>query len=95
MSTRKKKLNIDRAAKGNRGGAGVGDLFKDTSGGLLGLYACNLGISTNLIAELSALIDGIIHAFQTGIRFLWIETDAQVLTEIIQNDMVPWTMAAR
>jgi len=32
---------------------------------------------------------------EAGIRFLWIERDAQVLTEIIHNDMVSWTMVAR
>ena len=50
------KLNFDGAAKGNPGLTGVGGAYQNAAEEIVGLYWGNIGVNTNNVAELKALI---------------------------------------
>ena len=69
------KLNSDGARKGS-GLAGARGLIRDATGRWHGGFCMNIGICSITIAELWGLYQGLILAWQMGIRLLVVEIDS-------------------
>lgn len=80
------KLNTDGASSSNTGMAGTGALVRDRSGKLVVALAANIGLATNVLAELWAIRDGIIMAQKKNIRKLHIENDSYTVLQMLRRD---------
>lgn len=69
----------DGASKGNPGDAGIGVVISDTKGSLLREIADYIGVTTNNVAEYSALIRGLKEAAELGATQVDICTDSELL----------------
>lgn len=62
----------------------------------MGAFACNLGISNSLIAELNGAMMAIEFASQKGWHHLWLETDSMLVTAAFKSiTIVPWHLRNR
>lgn len=79
------ELCIDGASKGNPGEAGIGVIIRnsDTVKKTLSEY---IGITTNNVAEYSALIFGLQEALIQNIRTIHIKTDSELLYKQITGE---------
>ncbi|KAH9763649.1 putative ribonuclease H protein [Citrus sinensis] len=78
------KLNSDGARKGS-GLAGAGGLIRDATGKWHGGFCMNIGICSVTIAELWGLYQGLILAWQMGIRLLVVEIDSLCVTQLLNR----------
>ena len=85
-SIQKKKVDSDGASAGNPGRAEGGGLLRDSNGHWVKGYARSIGFTTNVIAELWALRDGLNLALSEGIRNLIVELDARVVVDLIKSN---------
>ena len=91
------KLNIDGAVTRNPGASSAGGLIRNDQGCWLKGFSANLGRSSNIAAELWAILLGLRLAWEQGYRRVVIELDAQVALTLINNasDESPyWNMVA-
>ena len=72
-------LNTDGSALSNPGIAGVGGILRDHLGHWIADFSLHLGIATNNTAELAAVRQGLDMAWQLGFKFIWLETDFNVV----------------
>jgi ribonuclease HI len=70
---------IDGCARGNPGHAGSGLIIKDADGRILVKKARYVGITTNNVAEYTALIDGLREAVDLGAREVTVLTDSELI----------------
>ncbi|KAF6163956.1 hypothetical protein GIB67_041204 [Kingdonia uniflora] len=56
------KINTNGAAKGNPGKGGIGCIFHDSNGNVLGTLSKSLGLVTNYMEECEAIIHGVEYA---------------------------------
>lgn len=90
------KCNVDGAAHGCPGNSACGSLFRDYNSAALGNFSCNLGCSTYLFAELSAVIYATKIANSKGWLKLWIKTDLMLVVRAFTNlEIVPWRLHSR
>lgn len=80
------KLNSDGSALGNPGKAGGGVLIRDHQGNWVRGYARSLDNTSNSIAELWALRDGLDIAKELGIDNLIVEMDALSIVMLMSNN---------
>ncbi|KAF6142159.1 hypothetical protein GIB67_037077, partial [Kingdonia uniflora] len=67
------KINTDGAAKGNPGKGGIGCIFCDCNGNVMGTLSKGLELATNFKAECEAIIHGVEYAASFGWLIAWIE----------------------
>jgi len=79
------KLNVDGCCNGNPGNAGYGGLFRDVEGKWLGGFYGSLGLATNVRAELYAICQGLIAAWDLGYRTMLVETDSLEAINLIKE----------
>jgi ribonuclease HI len=79
------KLNFDGASKGNPGLYSFGVVFRDDQGNILLILAGSLGHDTNNVAELWALIQGLITANRMGFTKLIVEGDSQIILDLFSK----------
>ena len=79
------KLNTDGSAIGNLRLAGAGGILRDSSSGWLSSFSLNLGIATNNMAELAAVQQGLLLAWDLGFKFLQIELDSSIVLSWLTN----------
>ncbi|KAF6155008.1 hypothetical protein GIB67_035755 [Kingdonia uniflora] len=60
------EINIDEAARGNPGKGGIGCIFRDSDGKVLGTLSKGLGLVTNYTAECKVIIQGVESAVSNG-----------------------------
>lgn len=60
-------------------------IFKNNRGSVIGTYSFDVGISTALFAEISAVIQGIEYAHHCGWHRLRIELDYMVVIQFLQS----------
>jgi ribonuclease HI len=77
------KLNFDGASKGNPGPAGYGIVFRDHHGNILLIRAGYIGHSTNNVAELWGLTEGIQMAIKHNFSKLIVEGDSQIIINLL------------
>ena len=72
-------IHIDGCARGNPGHAGCGVVIKDAEGRVLVKKARYIGITTNNVAEYTALIDGLREATDLGAQEVTVLTDSELV----------------
>ena len=72
-------LNFDGAAKGNSGPAGFGGAVRNHEGQMLGIFWGDLGYSSNNLAELEGLVQGLKWATVIGWSPLIVEGDSSLI----------------
>ena len=70
------KLNVDGCCMDNPRNAGYGGLFRDVEGNWLGGFYGSLGFTTDMKAELYAICQGLVTAWDLGYRNILVETDS-------------------
>ncbi|KAF6146733.1 hypothetical protein GIB67_009019 [Kingdonia uniflora] len=70
------KLCCDGSALGNPGLSGIGIVYRDWEGRVLGTFCKAVGIITNYMAKVNAIIDGVEKAVHRGWKNLWIVSDS-------------------
>ena len=70
---------VDGCARGNPGHAGCGLIIKDAEGRILVKKARHIGITTNNVAEYTALIDGFREAVDLGAEEVTVLTDSELV----------------
>ncbi|KAF6172407.1 hypothetical protein GIB67_025912 [Kingdonia uniflora] len=75
------KINTDGAARGNHGKGGIGCIFRNSDGKVLGSLLKGLGLVTNYMAECEAIIHGVDYAASVGWLIAWIELDSTTAVE--------------
>ncbi|EOY06956.1 Uncharacterized protein TCM_021518 [Theobroma cacao] len=78
------KLNVDGSSRQNQSAA-IGGLLRDHTGTLVFGFSENIGPSNSLQAELRALLRGLLLCKERNIEKLWIEMDALVAIQMIQQ----------
>ncbi len=78
-------IEIDGACKGNPGPSGIGIVIKNSSGELIAEIARPIGITTNNVAEYSALLAGMQEALDRGATDLTVQTDSELLARQVQG----------
>ncbi|GEM_PF-5398 len=76
-------INIDGAAKGNPGPAGIGVVICDESGKVLQEIGSYIGQATNNFAEYTALIRGLSEARMLGFDQVTVYTDSELMARQI------------
>lgn len=76
------KLNYDDTTKGKLGQLGFGGVFKNTKGEIIWIYEVNIGSTTNNVAELHALENGITIVHNLNLSPLIIEGDSMLATQL-------------
>lgn len=72
-------IYCDGASRGNPGDAGIGIIISDEKGTVLREIADYIGVTTNNVAEYSALIRGLREAANLGATQIEIRTDSELL----------------
>lgn len=80
------RLYTDGACRGNPGSGGVGAVFKDEKGNILGTMKKYIGSCTNNEAEYQALIAGLKEAVGRGYSRLNIFMDSELVVKQINGD---------
>ncbi|KAF6169567.1 hypothetical protein GIB67_000840 [Kingdonia uniflora] len=86
------KINTDGAARGNLGKGGIGCIFRDCKGNVLGTLAKGLGLVTNYTAECQAIIHEVASAASNGWLIAWVESDSKAAVEAFNSDNIPWNL---
>lgn len=79
MSATSLVANVDGAARGNPGPAGIGVFLTDPDGNVVKEIAEPLGIATNNVAEYSALIRALEEAVSLGCTRISVITDSELM----------------
>ena len=77
--------NVDGAARGNPGPAGIGIVLCDPEGNVVKEVAEPLGIATNNVAEYSALIRALEEARALGCSRIAVITDSELMARQING----------
>ena len=77
--------HVDGAARGNPGPAGIGVVLTDAEGRVVKEVAEPLGITTNNVAEYTALIRSLEEARALGCRFIAVITDSELMARQING----------
>nr|XP_016471225.1 PREDICTED: uncharacterized protein LOC107793393 [Nicotiana tabacum] len=88
------KYNTDGAHRGNPGLSSYGFCVRDSTRDVIFAKAGQIGVSTSLVAEAKALMEGILYCFQNQLHPLITETDSLDLKKIIEGQWaVPWSIS--
>ena len=82
---RKVVLNVDGASRGNPGAAGIGVVVSDERGKVLDEVSEYIGVTTNNVAEYTALVRGLQVALGLGARSVRINADSELLVRQIRG----------
>jgi ribonuclease HI len=74
-------IYIDGAAKGNPGPAGIGVVLRDADNALVKNIDRFIGITTNNVAEYTALITGMEEACKLKVKEITINTDSELIAK--------------
>ncbi|MDQ3981327.1 MAG: reverse transcriptase-like protein [Actinomycetota bacterium] len=72
-------LHADGGARGNPGPAGIGVLLVDLDGNVLAEVARGIGVTTNNVAEYTALIEGLELAQEKGVSEIDVRLDSKLV----------------
>ena len=73
------KLNTDGSFLDNPGMAGAGGLLRDSSGSWISRFSLSMGITTNNMAELGAVHQGLMLAWDLRFKFIQLEIDSMIV----------------
>ncbi|OVA07843.1 Ribonuclease H domain [Macleaya cordata] len=89
------KLGCDGCSRGNPGPAGAGMVLRGSDGGTIGAMAVGLGICTNFIAEILAIILGLEWAKNLGLEKIWVTSDSHAAIRCFNDNKIPWFVLSR
>ncbi|KAF6167917.1 hypothetical protein GIB67_027695 [Kingdonia uniflora] len=85
------KLCYDGSSLGNPGSSGIGIIFyRDWEGRVLGTFFKSVGSTTNYLAEVQAIIDGVEKAVQRGWYKLWIVFYSYAAIQAFITNKILW-----
>ncbi|XP_075092125.1 uncharacterized protein LOC142172415 [Nicotiana tabacum] len=88
------KYNIDGASKGNPGPSSLGFYVRDDEGDMVYARAVDLGVTTNVVAEAKAILQGLEYSVEHDLHPLILETDSLVMKKAIEGEWdPPWVIA--
>ncbi|CAJ2636315.1 unnamed protein product [Trifolium pratense] len=79
------KLNVDGSSLGNPGRSGYGGIIRNNVGGWLYSFSGFCGITTNLKAELLAIVHGLSLTWSKGYTKVIYESDSKVVIDLIDQ----------
>ncbi|XP_075102916.1 uncharacterized protein LOC142177604 [Nicotiana tabacum] len=83
------KCNIDGASKGNPGPSSLGFCVKDDEGDVVYARAVDLGVTTNVVAEAKAILQGLEYCVEHDFHPLILETDSLVMKKAMEGEWDP------
>ena len=90
------KLNFDGAARGNPGIAGLGVIINNEEGLWLAKKAAPIEPTSNNLAELRALEEGLLLCIKLGVSKIIIEGDSQIVLNAIRKKSTPnWVINSK
>ncbi|OVA19416.1 Ribonuclease H domain [Macleaya cordata] len=89
------KLGCDGCSSGNPGPGGAGVIIRDHAGNTIGAMSVGLGICTNFVAKILAIILGLEWASSRGWSNIWVTSDSQSAINRFAEDKVPWFILPR
>ncbi|KAH0650587.1 hypothetical protein KY284_030499 [Solanum tuberosum] len=88
--------NTDGASKGNPGVSSYGYCIRDMNGDLIYAEAHNLGETTNMEAEATAVWKALQYCLDNGVRQVRLETDSLALKNMIYGSWsIPWEIVEK
>ncbi|XP_075084894.1 uncharacterized protein LOC142168132 [Nicotiana tabacum] len=89
------KSDTDGASKGNPGPSSNGFCVRNEVGDLMYTKADNIGVTTNVVAEAKAILQGLEYCVTHDLHPLILETNSLVLKKVIEGKWVtPWCIGA-
>ncbi|XP_075095164.1 uncharacterized protein LOC142173466 [Nicotiana tabacum] len=79
------KCNADGASKGNPGPSSLGFCVRDDEGDVVYARAVDLGVTTNVVAEAKAILQGLEYCVEHDLHPLILETDSLVHLSFIHS----------
>ena len=79
-------IHVDGASRGNPGHASYGYAVLDPSGKVLHTGSGYIGISTNNVAEYTALREALVFALKRGINNVEIRSDSELLVKQLKGE---------
>ncbi|KAF6172167.1 hypothetical protein GIB67_003859 [Kingdonia uniflora] len=73
----KVKIRCDGSSIGNLGATGIGVVFQDSEGAILGEFNKAIGISTCFVAEILVILTGIQKVVARGWHNIWVISDSE------------------
>ncbi|OVA03982.1 Ribonuclease H domain [Macleaya cordata] len=89
------KINCDGAARGNPGPAGAGIIVRDFKSATIVSISQGLGISSNFMAEVSAIILGIEWAAHNNKTKIIVCSDSSSAIMSFKKNSIPWSVKGR
>ncbi|XP_075091485.1 uncharacterized protein LOC142171695 [Nicotiana tabacum] len=87
------KCNTDRASKENPGPSSTGFCVRNDKVDLLYARSIELGVTTNVVAEAKAILQGLQYCLEQTLHPLILETDSMVLKKCIEGEWdIPWSI---
>ncbi|XP_075095079.1 uncharacterized protein LOC142173397 [Nicotiana tabacum] len=79
------KCNTDGASKGNPAPSSLGFCMRDDKGDVVYARAVDLGVTTNVVAEAKAILQGLEYCVEHDLHPLILETDSLVMKKVIEG----------
>lgn len=79
------RLHTDGGARGNPGPAGIGVVLESEAGEIMGEIARGIGVTTNNVAEYTALIAGLELALDKGVSELDVRVDSELVVQQVRG----------
>jgi ribonuclease HI len=79
-------LHADGGARGNPGPAGIGVVLQDLEGNVVGEIARGIGVTTNNVAEYTALIEGLKLAQDKGVTEVDVRLDSKLVVAQVTGE---------
>ncbi|KAF6155633.1 hypothetical protein GIB67_034728 [Kingdonia uniflora] len=86
------KISCDGSSMGNPGMGGVGVVFRNHEGEVIGVFVHNLDIVPSFFAECFAIIDGLSKAKEKRWNRVWVVSDSNAAILAIQSNKIPWRL---
>lgn len=87
------KLNTDGCSRGNPGSSAGAGVIRNSSGDFVLAYSNFDGLSSSLLAEFRAIIDGLRICHQKNIKISIVESDSKSVIDIIsRRQAIPWIL---
>ncbi|XP_019233145.1 PREDICTED: uncharacterized protein LOC109213772 [Nicotiana attenuata] len=88
------KCNTDGASKGNPCPSSLGFCVRNDEGDAVYAKAVYLGVTTNVVVESKAILQGLEYCVEHDLHPLILETDSLVMKKVIEGELdPPWLIA--
>ncbi|KAF6156943.1 hypothetical protein GIB67_039704 [Kingdonia uniflora] len=74
------------------GEAGIGIIYRNNKGEVMGTYSKSIGQATNFIVEITSIISGVQKAITQGWRRVWVVSDSTATIKAFIKDKMPWVL---